>query len=178
MTRTPWDPFSTLARLDQDVDTLVRRAWGSTPATRGATALPRVVGRTAGFVPAIEMRADGADVVITLELPGLDVSTDVDIEVGEGRLTISGQRHDRNEQRDESGKVLVRELRYGSFRREFALPEGVTAEHIDAAYDQGLLQVRVREVSKPAAPPQKVAIRSAGEGLRTVEGHAEPADNG
>ena len=42
------------------------------------------------------MRADGADVVITLELPGVDVERDVDIEVAEGRLTISGERRDRN----------------------------------------------------------------------------------
>ncbi len=174
MARTPaWDPFTTLARLDQDFDALVRRTWGRDP---GATAPPaagaRALGRTAGYVPAIEMRADGADVVITLELPGVDVTDDVDIEVAEGRLTISGQRRDRNEERDEGGKVLVRELRYGSFRREFALPEGVTAEHVDASYDQGLLEVRVREVSKPALPPQKVAIRSAAE-PQTVEGHAE-----
>ena len=174
MARTPaWDPFTTLARLDQDFDALVRRTWGRDPgATAPAGAAARALGRTAGYVPAIEMRADGADVVITLELPGVDVTNDVDIEVAEGRLTISGQRRDRNEERDEGGKVLVRELRYGSFRREFALPEGVTAEHVDASYEQGLLEVRVREVSKPALPPQKVAIRSAAD-PRTVEGHAE-----
>ena len=174
MARTPaWDPFTTLARLDQDFDALVRRTWGTAPGQPSRTAATGSR-TTAGYVPAIEMRADGADVVITLELPGVDVTNDVDIEVAEGRLTISGQRRDRNEERDEGGKVLVRELRYGSFRREFALPEGVTAEHVDASYDQGLLEVRVREVSKPALPPQKVAIRSAAD-PRTVEGHAEPS---
>jgi len=173
MARTPsWDPFTTLARLDQDFDALVRRTWGGTPASTGKAAAGSA-GRTAGYVPAIEMRAEGADVVITLELPGVDVTTDVDIEVAEGRLTISGQRRDRNEEQDEGGKVLVREFRYGSFRREFALPESVTADHVDARYDQGLLEVRVRDVSKPALPPQKVAIRSAAD-ERTVEGYTEP----
>ncbi len=168
MARTPWDPFTTLARLDQDFDELVRRTWGPTPGRRPG-------GRTtAGYVPAVEMRADGADVVITLELPGVDVDKDVDIEVAEGRLTISGQRRDRSDDRDDSGKVLVRELRYGSFRREFALPDGVTADHVEADYDRGLLQVRVREVTKPVQPPQKVAIRAGGDS-RTLEGHAEPA---
>ena len=177
MARTPsWDPFTTLARLDQDFDALVRRTWGRGPSASPATG-GRSTGATAGYVPAIEMRADGADVVVTLELPGVDVATDVDIEVAEGRLTISGQRRDRNEERDEGVKVLVRELRYGSFRREFALPEGVTAEHVDAHYDRGLLEVRVREVSKPALPPQKVAIRSAADS-RTVEGQTEPGQPG
>ena len=171
-----WDPFTTLARLYQDFDTLVRRTWGRDPgaaATAGGPTAPRTAGRTAGYVPAVEMRAEGADVVITLELPGVEVTKDVDIEVAEGRLTISGQRRDRSEERNEGGKVLVRELRYGSFRREFALPESVTAEQVDASYDQGLLEVRVREVSKPALPPQKVAIRSAGS-AQSVEGRAEP----
>jgi HSP20 family protein len=168
MALTRWDPFTTLARLDQDFDELVRRTWGGQPA--GSSGRSRM---TAGFVPAIEMRADGADVLITFELPGVDVEKDVDIEVAEGRLTISGERRDRSEERDESGKVLVRELRYGSFRREFALPDGVSAAQVEATYDQGLLQVRVREVSKPAVPPQKVSIRAAGE-QRTIEGSTEP----
>jgi HSP20 family protein len=169
MALTRWDPFTTLARLDEDFDELVRRAW-ATPA-RGRTART-----TAGYVPPVEMRADGADVLITLELPGVDVGKDVDIEVAEGRLTISGERRDRSEERGDAGKVLVREFRYGSFRRDFALPEGVGAEDVDAAYDQGLLTVRVRNVTKPVVPPQKVAIRHGGEhgaDQRTIEGSTE-----
>lgn len=143
-----WDPFSTLARLDRDFDEIVRRAW--TPA-RSATSRS-----TAGYVPAVELARDGADVVIRLELPGVDVARDVDIEVAEGRLTISGQREDTGR-----GQPLVRELRYGAFRRDFQLPDGVTAEDVDASYDRGMLEVRVRHVSKPAATPTKVAIRGA-----------------
>jgi HSP20 family protein len=168
MARTPWNPFTTLARLDQDFDDLVRRTWGTSATTPGRPA-------TAGYVPAIEMRAEGTDVLITLELPGVDVDKDVDIEVAAGRLSISGRRRDRSEERDESGKVLIRELRYGSFRREFALPEGVTADEVEARYDRGMLEVRVRNVSKPVLPPQKVAIRAAGDD-RTIEATAEPTD--
>lgn len=169
MALTRWDPFTTLSRLDEDFDQLVRRAWGggARPAAR-ATA-------TTGYVPAIEMRAHGADVVITLELPGVDISRDVDIEVADGRLAISGERRERSEQSGEDGRVLVRELRYGAFRREFALPEGVTAENVDATYDQGMLEVRVRGVTKPAVPPQKVQIRTTEE-RQTIEGHAEPSE--
>ena len=169
MALTRWDPFTTLARLDEDFDQLVRRAWGSAPrATGHGTA-------TTGYVPAIEMRAEGADVVITLELPGVDINRDVDIEVADGRLAISGERRERNEQSGEDGRVLVRELRYGAFRREFALPDGVTAEHVDATYDQGMLEVRVRGVTKPVVPPQKIEIRTADD-RQTIEGRAEPSD--
>lgn len=172
MAHSRWDPFTTLSRLDEDFDTLVRRAWTAPPRTSGPAAAART---TAGYVPAIEIRADGTDVLITLELPGVQVDRDVDIEVASGRLTITGERRDLADQRDDSGRVLVRELRYGSFRREFALPDGVTAEHVEATYDRGLLEVRVRDVTKPVVPPQKVSIRDAGQ-RTTIEGRAEPDD--
>ncbi len=181
MALTGWDPFTTLARLDPDFDELVRRAWGN-PArgagARSSTSRPSS-GATAGYVPAIEMATDGSDVLISLELPGVDVDKDVDIEVAEGRLTISGQRRDRlenSEQKSET-RVLVRELRYGSFRREFALPEGVGADDVEAAYENGMLHVRVRHVTKPAQAPKKVTIRSgAADQHQTIEGKVENSD--
>src|SRR5688500_13880385 len=81
MALTGWDPFTTLARLDPDFDELVRRAWGPSPRRS-----PSRTRATAGYVPAIEMATDGSDVMISLELPGVDVEKDVDIEVAEGRL--------------------------------------------------------------------------------------------
>ncbi len=152
-----WDPFTALARLDPEFDELVRRTWGSVPAKSGEAR------GTAGYVPAIEMVADSGDVLITLELPGVDVN-DVDIEVTEGRLTVSGQRQEQVQTSGgEDGKVLVREFRYGSFRREFALPPHVTPEDVAATYDKGLLQVRVRNVAKPEAQPRRIQIQSTGE---------------
>ena len=105
------------------------------------------------------MATEGTDVVITLEVPGVDVS-DIDIEVAEGRLTISGRRRDRSEDRDDAGKVLVRELRYGAFRRTFQLPEGIGHEQIEAETDKGLLRLRIRNVTRPVQPPQKIEVRS------------------
>jgi HSP20 family protein len=159
-----WDPFSTLARLDRDFDEIVRRAW--TPRTR-----PAAGSGTAGFVPPVELARDGEDVLIRLELPGVDVGKDVDIEVAEGRLTVSGRREDTRSAEDPGGQVLVRELRYGAFRRDFQLPDGVTADDVEATYDRGMLEVRVRHVTKPAAAPTKVAIRSAApDGPKQIEG--------
>ena len=54
----------------------------------------------------------------------------------------------------------MRELRYGSFRREFALPEGVTVDDISAHYDAGMLEVRIGNVTKPVEAPRKVEITS------------------
>lgn len=137
-----WDPFTALARLDSEFDDVVRRTFGAA---------------TYQWVPPVEMATDGADVMITLELPGVDLA-DIDIEVADGRLTISGERRDTAEQ--SRGKVLVREVRYGAFRRTFQLPDGVTADQIEAMADRGLLRVRVKNVTKPVEPPRKIEIRS------------------
>ena len=148
-TTTLWDPFTALARMDRDFDALVRRTWGTGGATRS------------GFVPAIELRKDGEDVLVVLELPGVDVTKDVGIEVDKGKLVISGERRDTAD--PDSDTVLVRELRYGSFRREFALPGGVSAENVEASYDAGLLTVRVRRVVQPEPQPVRVPITTVTE---------------
>jgi len=67
---------------------------------------------------------------------------------------------------------LVRELRYGSFRRDFSLPEHVAAEDITATYDAGILEVRVGNATKPVETPHKVAI-TAKDGANGTAGAAE-----
>jgi HSP20 family protein len=155
-----WDPFTALARLDDEFDEVVRRTFGAAQYQ---------------FVPPVEMATDGSDVVITLEVPGVDVA-DIDIEVADGRMTIAGERKDRWE--DSRGKILVRELRYGSFRRTFQLPDGVTHEQIEAESDRGLLRVRIKNVTRPVLPPQKIAVRP-GEApqAKTIEGRAGASES-
>jgi HSP20 family protein len=150
-----WDPFTALARLDEEFDGLVRRSFGPS---------------SYQYVPAVEMATEGADVVLTLELPGVDVR-DVDIEVLDGRLTITGERKDHFE--ETRGRLLVREMRYGGFRRVFQLPDGVTADQVEADADKGLLTVRIKNVTKPVEAPRKIAIKSGtGPQTKTIEGSA------
>lgn len=123
---TRHDPFA-------EFDNLVRRAFAG-PA-------PSSPSRPSSFVPAAEVAKDGDDAVVTIELPGLDVTKDVTVEVDGDRLVVHGERRDqRQEQR---GGYRLREVRYGSFRRVFTLPSHVTADSVSASYDAGLLSVRV-----------------------------------
>lgn len=160
MAVTRWDPFTALARFDREFDELVRRGWGGAAANR------------AGFVPPVEMLVRDRDVVIRLELPGIDVENDVDVSVDKNRLVIKGER--RDERTEENASYLHRELRYGAFRREFALPEGVTAENIDASYDHGMLEVVVREAVRRDPEPQPVKINTKGR-MQAIEAKAEEA---
>lgn len=94
-----------------------------------------------GFSPAAEIVKDGEDAVVRLELPGVDVEKDVNVEVDQGELVIHGERRDEHAE-EKDGRTL-REVRYGSFRRSFQLPAHITSDAISASYDAGVLTVRV-----------------------------------
>jgi HSP20 family protein len=109
------DPFA-------DIDALFRTVL--TPVTRSV-----------GFSPASEVSHDGEDAVVRIELPGLDAERDITVEVDRGHLVVRGER--RDERADEKNGRTLREVRYGAFRRSFALPEHVTGDDVTASYDAG-----------------------------------------
>jgi HSP20 family protein len=113
-----------------------------------------------GFTPAAEIVKDGEDVVVRLELPGVDVAKDVNVEVDRGHLVIHGERRDEHagEGQEKDGSTL-HEVRYGSFRRSFKLPGHVTGDAISASYDAGVLTLRVAGAYK-GAEPQRIEIES------------------
>jgi len=110
-----------------------------------------------GFRPAAEIAKDGDDAVVRVELPGVDVEKDVNVEVDKGQLVIRGERRDERTENQESRTLC--EVRYGSFRRSFRLPAHVTGEAISASYDAGVLTVRVAGAYKGSAA-QRIAIES------------------
>ena len=96
---------------------------------------------TSGLRPAAEVVKDGDDAIVRVELPGVDVDRDVNVEVERGRLVIHGEHRDEHSE-EKNGRTL-REIRYGSFSRSFQLPTHVTGDAVTASYDAGVLTVRV-----------------------------------
>lgn len=110
------------------------------------------------FNPAAEVIKDGDDAVVRLELAGVDADNDVHVDVEDGRLVIHGERRDEftapTASEGAAAKTrTLREVRYGSFRRSFALPEHVTGDDVTARYSAGVLTVRVAGAHrKPEIP--------------------------
>ena len=157
MLTTLRDPFA-------DFEAVVRRAF---PAVERQWSLPTV---TRAFSPAAEIVREGEDALIRVELPGIDPTKDVTIEVEGGGLVIRGERRDERSEQAE-GRTL-RELRYGSFRRSFALPETVGADKVSATYDAGVLTVRVAGAHGTAAP-QRIAVQVVPAAISTASAPAE-----
>ena len=118
-----------------DTDRWLRDFFGPAAAADWNTAA------TSGFKPAAEIVKEGDDAIVRVELPGVDVDQDVNVEVDRGRLVIHGEHRDQRSEEKE-GRTL-REIRYGSFRRSLQLPGHVTGDAITATYDAGVLTVRV-----------------------------------
>lgn len=90
-----------------------------------------------GFVPAMETTRDGDDLVLKVDLPGIDPDKDLDVELSGNVLTISGER------RTENKSDGFREVRYGRFSRSIEVPEDISADAVGADYDAGVLTVRI-----------------------------------
>lgn len=105
------------------------------------------------WIPAMDLVETDGQFVLTADLPGMSES-DVDIEVTDNVLTISGERKSGHEDR-KAGYHRV-ERSYGSFRRTVALPEGVDPESVTATFANGVLEVTI---PKPVQQqPRKVQI--------------------
>jgi len=93
---------------------------------------------------------------IVAEIPGLD-KKQLEVSVEEGVLTISGDKHSAFE--NEGAKVLRRELKQSSFKRQFELGELLDGENIKANFKDGILSVSVPklEPEKPKKHTVKIA---------------------
>ena len=85
---------------------------------------------------------------IVAEIPGLD-KKQLNVEVENGTLTISGVKHHIKE--DEGAKVLRRELKASSFKRNFELGEDLDGDNIKATFKNGILNIDIPKV-EPIQP--------------------------
>src|SRR3989454_8202859 len=114
------------------------------------------VQRPASWLPAAEGRIEDGTYVIQLALPGVDPK-DVKVSLMDNVLTVKGERQADH---DTAGRdYFVREVAYGAFQRDFALPEGVNAAHVEAKYARGMLEVRV--AAPQAATPRTIEVKAA-----------------
>ena len=92
------------------------------------------------------------EVELRFDLPGIDTDS-LDVTVDRGVLTVSAKR---SEEYAEDEKPFIRQRVMGSFSHRVRLSDTVDSEKIDAAYEGGVLKVRVPLTEK--AQPRKVEV--------------------
>jgi HSP20 family protein len=160
-----WDPIREIDSLQGEMNRLFS-SFFETPTTRGGGNGSATARR---WIPAMDLIETGDHFVLKADLPGMGEG-DVNIEVENNVLTVSGERKTAHEEKHEGYYRLERAT--GAFSRSLTLPEGIDPESVTATFGNGVLEVRV---PKPAeTKPRRVQIGVGGAEPKTIE--SDPAD--
>jgi len=155
-----WEPVRGLTSIQNEMNRLFNTFFDTpTPGSggNGGSTLRR-------WIPAMDLVETDEHFVLKADLPGL-TEADVNVEVEDNVLTISGERQAEHEDKRE-GYVRV-ERAFGTFRRSLTLPEGINPEAVQASFENGVLEVRIPKPEE--RKPRKVAIQ-VGERPAAIEG--------
>jgi HSP20 family protein len=152
-----WEPFRELATLQNEMNRLFNTAFDTPPGGNGGT-LRR-------WMPAMDLVETADHFVLRADLPGLS-QEDVNIEVEDRVLTVSGERKTEHESSKEGYHRIERA--FGSFSRALTLPDGVDPEAVEASFDRGVLEVRIPKPEQ--RKPRRIEID--GSEPKTLEGSA------
>jgi HSP20 family protein len=145
-----WEPLRELASIQNEMNRLFGTVFDA-PATGGNG------GTLRRWMPAMDLVETEDHFVLRADLPGLGES-DVNIEVEDNVLTVSGERKAEHETANEGYHRVERA--FGSFSRSLTLPEGVDAEAVAASFDRGVLEI---SIPKPEQrKPRKISIGVGG----------------
>jgi HSP20 family protein len=152
-------PFALMRRFSEEMDRLfgdfgTRRGWLEAPGGRGL-GFPQ-----AQWAPPIEIFERDNQLVVRAHLPGLS-KDDIEIEITDNMLTIAGER--REEREETRGGYRHSERRYGRFSRSISLPEGVNAEDVRAAFENGVLEITI-PMPQRERREQRIAIQEGSSG--------------
>jgi HSP20 family protein len=118
------------------------------------------------WVPAMDLVEHDDHFLLRADLPGL-AESDVNIELNDGSLVISGERKAEHEQKERGFYRLERQ--FGSFSRTLTLPDGIDGEQIKASFTNGVLEVWIPKPEE--RQPRRIPIGDSN-GNAALEGTA------
>lgn len=106
--------------------------------------------------PAFNVFSGEHGVILTAELPGFDPSS-FDVSVQNDTVTVRGKRHE--EQAAGDVRYHLRERSAVEFEKTFRLPFPADADKTEAAYEKGVLTVKLHRPEEQK--PRKINVRTA-----------------
>jgi HSP20 family protein len=147
------DPFRELDRLSQQF-------FGGAPGTWSKpAAMPMDAYRT------------GDEFVVHFDLPGVQPDS-IDLRVERNVLTVRAER--RPVAAGDDVQTVLAERPLGVFSRQLFLGDTLDVDHIDAAYDAGVLTLRIPVAER--SKPRRIQIASTGGDRKEIAG--EPQEIG
>ena len=144
-------PITLMRRFTEDID----RAFSTFAGNLGQSE------HDANWIPAVEVRRSGNNLVIHADLPGVS-ENDVKIEATEEGLLIEGER--KREHTSEEGGWHRSERVYGHFSRLILLPDGAKVDDAKATFGNGVLEISI-PVPESERKRRQIPIGTSGPGL-------------
>lgn len=138
------NPFSLLDDIQRDMNRLFDRRLqaGSEPSSV----------RSCDWLPTVDIHEDAASYHLAVDLPGVN-RDEIEVTAHNGILSIKGTRHAVHEDKEQKRS----ERYFGTFLREFSMPENADLENIQARCENGVLALHVPKVVE--AEPKRVTVQ-------------------
>jgi HSP20 family protein len=134
------DPFDTLLQFQQALDTFRTSSWlGSGPSASGA-------------YPPLNVFRKGDDVVVIMEVPGINKS-EIQVQVKGNTIRLSGSK---SIQYGEKSAIHRRERRAGHFDRAITVPVEIDPDGVQAECRDGILALYLPRAERDK--PKTIAI--------------------
>jgi HSP20 family protein len=137
-----WDPFREFEQLQDEMGRLLEVVSSPGYSNGGA------------WMPQADIEETEDAWIVEAELPGVN-RKDVNVELREGELVISGEVKER----ERKGVVRRRARRTGQFEYRVTIPGQTDPEHIEASLHEGVLSVRVPKAEQ--AKPRRIEVKAA-----------------
>ncbi len=105
------------------------------------------------WIPAADIREEPHQFVIEVDIPGVEPG-EIEISMKAGILTVQGERKQEKQVDGENYQRVERF--YGTFHRQFSLPDTADSEQISAVGKQGVLQINIPK--KAVAQPRRIKV--------------------
>lgn len=154
-----WEPTRELSSLQGEMNRMFNTFFEApSQAGNGAN------GMANRWIPPMDLVEEDEHYVLRADLPGMK-EENVNIELENNVLSISGERQHES---TKEGKGFYRmERSSGAFSRSLTLPEGVDAEAIAAAFQDGVLELRIPKPEQ--RKPHRVRISPGAKQPETIE---------
>jgi len=158
------NPFELMWDLSRQMDRMmssVFRSVGSGFFGSSFPNLPSGASGDAGFAPSvwsprIDVQQRGDALQVCADLPGVR-KEDVNIDLTEEGLTITGERREEREEGGRERGYRSIERSYGRFYRTIPLPKGLETEQLQAQMRDGVLQITIPLNER--ARPRRIQIQ-------------------
>lgn len=141
------NPFALINELQRDLNRAFDSRLFPALTQNSDTALSNT-----SWSPAVDIHEDQNSYHLSVDLPGVKPE-EIEVTAHNNVLSIRGTRSTVNEDKEQKRSERI----YGSFLREFSMPEDADLERIEAKSNHGVLDLNVPKV--PKSEPKRITVQ-------------------